>query len=550
MPAALQQPPFDQTPQSPGGVRCSNAVTVTLSLLLALVFVWTLLLDFLPPLEKDALIHHLAIPKLWLKAGGFIETPWADFSYYPMNLELLYLVPLALGADWGAKLIHNAFGLATAGLIFYFLRRRLGRNWGLAGALLFLSTPMVMRLAVSAYVDLGLAFFMTAALLSLIRWDETGRTGPFVLSAVCLGLGLGVKYNALIALPLLGLAVFYIRNRSAGGLVRPALWGCLYLALAGLVFAPWLVKNLVLTGNPLYPLFNGFFGLPSAVAPELQLDLFTIRRLAYGESFREVLLIPIRFFFQGRDFSPQYFDGVLNPALILLPPLALIRPRERCLRPLALFAGFWILAAFFRSSSVVRYVLPIAPVLAILAVYGLADLREWLARRLSATKASALAALLLALLLSLNAVWAVNFWTRLDPWPLLSGSETREEYLTRTAAHYPVMAYINRHLPPEARILFVFAGSRGYYCDRDYFYQTWFSGEVLAELVRRSASAEEIRNGLRTMGATHLLTRDRMLVDYMLNNFSRDRLGPLFQFQNRYLKPLFQSGGFSLYEIE
>ena len=40
-----------------------------------------LILNLTPPISRDALIHHLAVPKLWLNHGGFYEIPWAEYSY-------------------------------------------------------------------------------------------------------------------------------------------------------------------------------------------------------------------------------------------------------------------------------------------------------------------------------------------------------------------------------------------------------------------------------------------------------------------------------------
>ena len=77
----------------------------------------TVLLGSVPPVDRDALTHHLAVPKLYLKQGGMVEIPWVPFSYYPMNLDLLYLVPLYFGHDIAAKYIHFGFALLTAAAI-------------------------------------------------------------------------------------------------------------------------------------------------------------------------------------------------------------------------------------------------------------------------------------------------------------------------------------------------------------------------------------------------------------------------------------------------
>jgi 4-amino-4-deoxy-L-arabinose transferase-like glycosyltransferase len=134
-----------------------------------------ILLCLPPPIARDALIHHLAIPKLWISHGGFYDTPWAVYSYYPMNVDLLYWIPLYFGNDIIPSLIHLSFGIGTSAIIYYYLRWRLNNVAGLLGFLIFISTPVISKLSTMAYVDLGLVFFIIASVLSFIRW----RSGEY-----------------------------------------------------------------------------------------------------------------------------------------------------------------------------------------------------------------------------------------------------------------------------------------------------------------------------------------------------------------------------------
>jgi 4-amino-4-deoxy-L-arabinose transferase-like glycosyltransferase len=127
--------------------------------LLVVLLCTLILLSWVPPVSRDALTHHLAVPKLYLEHGGIFEIPAIGFSYYPMNLDLLYIIPLYFGNDILAKFIHGIFALLTAGLIFGYLAKRLGSVWGLFGALFFLSLPIIVKLSITVYVDLGLVFF-------------------------------------------------------------------------------------------------------------------------------------------------------------------------------------------------------------------------------------------------------------------------------------------------------------------------------------------------------------------------------------------------------
>ena len=92
---------------------------------MALVVSIVALMASVPPVDRDALTHHLYIPKLYIEHGGMFEIPHVNFSYYPMNLDLLYLIPLYFNNDIIPKYIHFAFALLTAGLIFHYLSRRI-----------------------------------------------------------------------------------------------------------------------------------------------------------------------------------------------------------------------------------------------------------------------------------------------------------------------------------------------------------------------------------------------------------------------------------------
>ena len=125
-------------------MRTANRMSITI-LTVGIVFliVSITLLCWVPPVSRDALIHHLAVPKLWIANQGMIELPHLPFSYYPMNLDLLYLIPLLFQNDIIPKFIHFFFGLLSAYLIFRYLRHRLKTIDALTGSLIFLSTPII-----------------------------------------------------------------------------------------------------------------------------------------------------------------------------------------------------------------------------------------------------------------------------------------------------------------------------------------------------------------------------------------------------------------------
>ncbi|MFC1877954.1 ArnT family glycosyltransferase, partial [Thermodesulfobacteriota bacterium] len=314
-----------------------------LAALLAVLILSIIILASVPPVSRDALTHHLAVPKLWIKNGGIYEIPDLPVSYYPMNLDLLYTIPLYFGNDIIPKYIHFAFALATAWLIFKYLYDKLNRLHAFAGALFFLTTPIVVKLSITAYVDLGLIFFTTASLLYLFKWVEKDFSFRFLaVSAVSCGFALGTKFNGLISLFLLSIITPYLylkhnetysKKETFRHQIKALSYGTLFVSIACIVYLPWMAKNYVWTGNPLYPLFSHHMETPHQDKGKTQTYVgkpsssiegnqnyanmksvhtgshFVVRKLVYGESWWETATIPIRIFFQGQDDSPKFFDG-------------------------------------------------------------------------------------------------------------------------------------------------------------------------------------------------------------------------------------------------
>lgn len=544
------------------GSRADRRTAAVLGVLIGLLLLFIIPLASVPPVSKDALVHHLAVPKLYLEHKGIVEIPSMPFSYYPMNLDLLYMVPLYFGNDVVPKFIHFGFALLTSCLIYGYLKRRLRGVFALLGTIFFLSLPIVVKLSISVYVDLGLMFFSTGALLFMLRWLESGFRSRFlVLSAIFAGLAMGTKYNGLICCFLLALFVPYIRARSAPAEQRGAVKGlgnaALFVAIGLLVFSPWLVRNYLWTDNPFFPLYDRWFN-PQSVAGQESLGLFVYRAAVYGESWWEMALLPVRIFFQGRDGSPQYFDGQLNPFLFFLPFLAFYRLRSD---PLPLRREKWILLAFtvlflivvlFTTAFRIRYAVPVIPPLVILSVLGMRkviDAFETWGKGAWRTAGPVVLLIVMFLALYMNARYIVDQYRQVDPLSYLAGKVTRDEYIAKYRPEYPAMQYINSRLPPDAVVLFVFIGDRGYYCDRKYVLDMAYNRSLMQEVVGHAGRPEDIFFGLRDKGITHLLMHSRIFSKWAESAFdegSRELVRCFFQ---HHAETVFSRSGYVLYTL-
>jgi hypothetical protein len=540
-----------------------NLFVAFFCIVIFLLLLTEIILNLTPPFARDALIHHLAIPKLWLKNGGFYEIKWADFSYYPMNVDLLYMIPLYFNKDFIANFIHMSFGIGTALLIFYYLQNKISRVAGLLGVLIFLSTPMIVRLSTEAYVDLGLAFFTTASILAFLRYrdGEFKESKWLFLSSIAMGLALGTKYNALLAWFFLSLTIVYVYSKDTGLQWKAVKCGLIFFLISLFVFSPWLIKNAILTGNPLYPLFNGFFNLSSIpahdgthsmVSGDKYMGIFQMREFVHGENFWETLLIPIRYFFQGQDNSDRYFDGVLNPVLILLSPFAFMNKsfyRDKLF--LMFFAVFFILMASFLDQIRIRYILPVIPVLSILTVMGLINIFKW-TMNLPLRFRYVLVVLLLSVfivIMSKNVFYIKNYYQSVSPINYISGKESKDEFLSHHDASYPVMKFINKYTPESARIRPILVTPRGYYLERAYQDDPTYGMDVIRGLAAASGDEKTFQNYLSSIGCTHFVVRIDLFSQFLQNNFSTDLSNLLVQRLNKTTEMIYTKNGYVVYRI-
>ncbi|MHC4458201.1 MAG: ArnT family glycosyltransferase [Planctomycetota bacterium] len=558
--------------------------------LLIILFVAILILSWVPPVSRDALTHHLALPKLYLAHGGIYEIPTISFSYYPMNLDLLYLIALYFGSDIAPKFIHFSFALLCVGLIYGYLKRRLNTLWGLVGALMFLSLPVIVKLSITAYVDLGLIFFSTASLIFFMRWiEEQYQIKYLILSAIFCGLALGTKYNGLLVFMLLALFVpfVYSRKQSYTGAADSSRHGnkslytttrtlgytALFILISLLIYSPWFIRNMVWTHNPVYPLYKSRFtpqeknaAVDQAEIPQMNtrpgggkkrssLSPFLSRKILYNEAWWQVMLVPVRIFFQGKDDNPQYFDGQLHPYLFILPFFAFLSikknpPALKTERLILLaFSLLYLMFTFFTVDMRIRYVAPIIPPLVILAVFGLNAIVTVVTDKYRPTAPGlsvGLISVLLLLLFSTNAAYISRQFNIVDPFSYLSGRLNREAYIEKYRPEYPVFLFANQHLAKDDKILGLFLGKRRYYSDREIIFKVG----LFRRAVKNAQSANEIVADLKQSGITHLIIRFDIFKSWSKAVFDIRQKEMLRTFYDSNLRLIFTKGGYGLYQLK
>jgi Dolichyl-phosphate-mannose-protein mannosyltransferase len=448
-------------------------------------FVLLMLLGaMLPSIDFDVLEYHLQGPKEYYQAGRISFLPHNVYTSMPFDVEMLHLMSMEVLGDWwwgglAGQLLVAFFAPAAAVLIAGAAARGGSPRAAWLATVVYLSTPWIYRVAVLAYVEGPLSFYHAALIWGVVRSANDGKLsigrwwGVLGLLAGC---AMGCKYPSLISavIPLGILAIAAAaRSRSAA----PVL--C-YVAGWAVVMGPWLGKNVIDTGNPVYPLADSVFhGRHWDAAREAKWsDAHGRRPVTAAELWNSIVDVAGRSDWQ----SPLY---------AALAPLALLRPGSRRLAlALWLYVVYIFLTWWLLTHRLDRFWLPLLPALAILAGLG----GDWSRGRAWALILGMLVTVGLVSNMTLisTALAGLNEWTR----DLVT--------LRRNipASWNPPLARLDTELPEHAHPLLV-GQAAVFHLRHSVAYNTVFDPEII-ELLARGKSPEELSRALHARQLTHV----------------------------------------------
>jgi hypothetical protein len=236
---------------------------------------------FLPPMSTDSLVYQLSTPVLWMRrhtlaifptwywnpANSYApqcSTTWFVWLLEPFKNDVLARFGQAPALLWIFVLVYRGFSVADSGA--FDLRSRHGLESRGTGALIavaaVLSRPLFSE-ALFAKDDLIVTALFLTAVMACSQMNLRDRFGPWRLG-IALGLMLACKYTVLLVCPLF---LFLVDAPFRAGWKRREF--AIAIFVAALLAGPWYLRNLLLTGNPLFPaeirlfgihLFPGLFG--------------------------------------------------------------------------------------------------------------------------------------------------------------------------------------------------------------------------------------------------------------------------------------------------
>lgn len=450
----------------------------------ALFLIPSLLSAMLPTIDYDALEYHLQGPKEYFQNGRITFLPHNVYTSMPFNVEMLHLLGMHVSNDWwkgalvGQTLIwaHAPFAAILIGTT---ASRWSSPRAGWIAASVYPATPWIYRMACLPYVE-GPLCFQHAALIALAdrAWnaDAIPARKLWIVVGGFAGSALATKYPALLS------AVIPFGLLAVAGAVRrrsPSIVAGFTIGLVAIV-GPWLVKNQIDHGNPVYPLAERVFG-GSPWSPEREAKWSS----AHG---RKAIT--------ARDLVKDAIDVAgrsdwQSPLFLALAPLALVRRESRYRAAiLSSYVAYIFLTWWLFTHRLDRFWLPLLPGLAILAGLG----ADWTRRPVWTVVLVPVVAfgLFLGLAHSWTVLTALNDWTA----DLKVLRSSVPEMLN------PAMKRLDDVLPPGARPLLI-GQAAVFPMNHPIVYNTVFDDEIFEEIAR-DRTPEQVRSELARRGITHV----------------------------------------------
>ena len=328
--------------------------------LLVVPLVFSFFIALAPSFDPDGVGYHLTAPKQWLELGSLEFLPTFTYTNGPMGTEMLYTTALAVVGDSGAKLIHLVTALLAAVGIYQLGARVRSVMVGRIACTLFLLGPLgIYGIIGYGYVEGTATLAIVASTLCWTLWFRSTDRAWLRAAALLAGFAVSFKLTSVlfpVALTALTILVVRARGRRATGMDGVGVKSV--AGLAALVVAPvlpWLVRSLVLTGNPVFPLLARW--IPSRdFPPEMSSDFETYNRyMLWGNRWGYDLSIDTR----------RLILGIIGLVILAIGALVYRRLRDPVHRAVTLVVVSTVLVQLLAAGLYTRYWIPLAAVLVI-----------------------------------------------------------------------------------------------------------------------------------------------------------------------------------------
>ncbi|MGA2090081.1 MAG: glycosyltransferase family 39 protein [Endomicrobiales bacterium] len=485
-----------------------------------------------PELFYDSQYYQVGIPLKWVLDHKIATTEYMVPSFYPFNINMLFMIAHMMGNDITAKVVSFVCGITVCWGIYQFGKKFFTPEIGVLAALIFYSVPQVMIGSWKAAIELGITVFDFGAVFALIYFIEKKERFWLIISGVLCGLSMGSKYTGLV----------FCFVPSVMTLVAAGMWQrqglktvcrdiVLFSLVALAVSSPWYIRNIISSGNPIFPFLWEKIGF-------LKLKM---TRSLLADPARPLFSFYNYFcFLWPMTMGTLQQETMIGPLfLIFIPLIFTLKKIDLKIKILSVYLLFSLVFWIVLGRFYLRFFIPTLPVISIIFAYYIASHTSKGLKNVSY--------LLIGGIVFANITYSVRVLQVMQsPLTYLLGTQSRKDYLSIQRMGYPdpyysVIDYANNNSAPDATILFL-GETRGLFSKRRFIISGVAERSPLEDWISQCANADQLYAIMQKNGVSHILLNApeaMRLKGYDIFYWSGRDLRVLSEFWDKYVREVF-----------
>ena len=454
-----------------------------------------------PPLQFDALTYHLAIPQAYIQNGYIRYSPENMFWGMPQQTEMLYMLSMLAGGHQTAPVMGWWLCAVTLLGLVGFVEKTFNRNAAWVAVTSLMCAFGITSLISSGYVEWSVMLFGLAVPICLTEWRRKNDQSMLVFAGIFSGMAIGTKYTAGIELLTVFVLIiaFYKQDSFKQTLKHILLFG----SVATITVLPWLLKNIIATSNPFYPLF-----MPAGAMDHIRVALYEAKP-DVPQNWWRLIFLPIEATIWGID-GANGFSASIGPLLLGLGLLGFIHQRAKTddqrltlkTHGVLLVTGLlvWAVGSQFSSKLIqTRLYFAFFPAWAVICAVGYMTISSIKTPQL---RVGNIISAFIIMALAFNTFFTTTGFIQSGALLTLTNPKASDTYLNNNLGAYAsAMEAVNK-LPENSRVLMLWE-TRGLYCtpkcDSDEVIDEWLHNWTL------SPNPDQIITTWKEKGYTHIL---------------------------------------------
>jgi hypothetical protein len=231
--------------------------------MVVVLFGFLLIATYKLPYRWDEIAYNLYFPKEYIARNGlpYIEE-FGPYSSFPSYTEMSYIAGLLLGWEhklphlfsWGFTLLLSMSLIIVAGKFY------LKPKYYLVLVFSLIITYTIVEWAPIAKNDIVLCLFQLLGLHSILLWKDNNEIKHLILSGVYIGVSFGIKFTGLYVFLSFIVLIFIFEYSKKKSFYRIIFNLSLFCLVALILVSPWLIRNTINVGNPVFPVATELIG--------------------------------------------------------------------------------------------------------------------------------------------------------------------------------------------------------------------------------------------------------------------------------------------------